>query len=258
MELTSNVGIPNVNSPLYSFALNQINLVKVSIIIPTLNEEDYIRSLVCFLSNHADSDDFEVIVVDGGSTDHTLNVIADFEEVRILHSDVASRPVQMNLGARHASHDLLYFVHADVRLPHSFYHDLKAAVKHYDIGGYRYRFDSTNWLLRFNAFFTRFPMMWCRGGDQTLFIKRTLFEQLNGFDEYFTVMEDFDLIKRAKKLTPFCIIPKNVIVSARKYHHNNYLKVQLTNLKAFRMFKNGEHPEKIRQFYKKTLNLADY
>jgi len=232
--------------------------LNISIIIPTLNEVANIRRLCAFLCNHQANDHFEIIVVDGGSSDGTIDSISDLKKVTILNSHIASRAVQMNLGAANASFDVLYFVHADVILPYTFYADLQQALVNYQVGSYRYRFDSTKWLLRINGYFTRFSMLWCRGGDQTLFIQRSLFDQLGGFDEYFSVMEDFDLIRRAKKLTHFHIIPKEVIVSARKYEHNHYLRVQWANMQAFRMYRNGVKPEVIRHFYKESLKLAAY
>ena len=164
----------------------------------------------------------------------------------------------MNLGAKQAMGDVFYFVHADVQLVSSFVEDIERALQTCEAGCYRYVFDSNHALLKINAFFTRFPMMWCRGGDQTLFITRNLFEQLGGFDEYFEVMEDFDLIRRIKVHTRFHIIPKSVTASARKYEHNSYLKVQWVNLKAFRMFKRGVTPAEIRKYYKQALNLGHY
>ncbi|WP_421895441.1 TIGR04283 family arsenosugar biosynthesis glycosyltransferase [Marinoscillum sp.] len=232
--------------------------MNISIIIPTLNEENNIRRLCAFLCNHQANEHFEIIVVDGGSTDGTLDSISDLQKLTIINSPVASRAVQMNLGASKAHFEVLYFVHADVMPPYTFYADLREALAGSQIGSYRYRFDSTKWLLRINGYFTRFSMLWCRGGDQTLFIRRPLFDQLGGFDEYFTVMEDFDLIRRAKKLTHFHIIPKEVIVSARKYERNHYLRVQWANLRAFQMYRNGVKPEVIRHFYKESLKLATY
>lgn len=231
--------------------------MKLSIIIPTLNEAENIASLVAFFREHPAHEALEVIVVDGGSTDGTPE-LAKQAGAKVLQSELASRPIQLNLGAKASNADLLYFVHADVRLPSSFYQDIQNATQNYEVGCYRYQFDSSHPLLKINSFFSRFPMMWCRGGDQTLFIKRALFEKLGGFNEYYCVMEDFDLIRRAKAITPFYIIPKSIRVSARKYAHNPYLHVQLTNLRAFRMFRKGVPPAEIRSYYKKALRLVDY
>jgi rSAM/selenodomain-associated transferase 2 len=231
---------------------------KISVVIPTLNEVSNIDKRLSFLANHECAPLLEVIVVDGGSSDGTLEVVKNYGGVRLVQSAVASRAVQMNIGAKTASHEILYFVHADVSLPNSFYTDIIKALATYQLGGYRYKFDSDFWLLKINSFFTRFSMDWCRGGDQTLFITRSLFEKLDGFDEHYCVMEDFDLIRRSKPLADYHIIPKYVIVSARKYDQNSYLRVQRANLSAFRMFRRGVDPQEIRTLYKSRLGLVDY
>ncbi|MEQ8472422.1 MAG: TIGR04283 family arsenosugar biosynthesis glycosyltransferase [Marinoscillum sp.] len=232
--------------------------MKLSIIIPTLNEEENIDKLLSFLISHHDRSHFEIIVVDGGSGDGTLELITQYEDVFLIESELSSRSIQMNIGARNAQNEVLYFVHADVALPQSFYQDIKWALKKSPYGGYRYKFLSGNPLLKINGYFSRFPMMWCRGGDQTLFITQEFFEELGGFDEHYCVMEDFDLLRRAKPYATYYIIKNDVFVSARKYQDNNYLKVQLTNLKAFKMFNKGEPPSRIRNFYKAALGLKDY
>ncbi len=231
--------------------------MRISVIIPTYFEENTISRLLDFLCQPIYRSQIEVIIVDGGSKDNTVAIARQYP-VKLITAEKASRPHQMNLGAKHAMGEIFYFVHADVQLVSSFVEDIEQALQTCEAGCYRYVFDSSHTLLKINAFFTRFPMMWCRGGDQTLFITRNLFEQLGGFDEYFEVMEDFDLIRRIKEHTRFHIIPKSVIVSARKYDHNSYLKVQWVNLKAFRMFKRGVTPIEIRKYYKQALNLGHY
>jgi hypothetical protein len=67
-------------------------------------------------------------------------------------------------------------------------------------------------------------------------------------------MEEYDFLRRAMKKHPLCILPKNVLVSARKYARNSWFRVQLANLGAFSMFRIGVMPEKIRQFYRSMLN----
>ncbi len=231
---------------------------RLSIIIPTLNERNNIRKRLEFFAKHADLAQLEVIVVDANSSDGTQDVVSEFSFAKLISSTIASRPVQMNLGANLAQFNWLYFLHADVAIPDSFLEDIQCASITHSIGGYRYAFDSPKLLLKVNAFFTRFPMIWCRGGDQTMFVKRSLFDDLDGFDEHFSVMEDFDFIRRAKSHTEYLIMPKNVVVSARKYQENGYWKVQFVNFKAFQMFRKGVVPDDIRIFYKNALRLKNY
>lgn len=225
----------------------------ISIIIPTLNEENYIGDLLNYLGDHQENHQFEVIVVDGGSSDQTNDILSDFENIRVLHSKRKSRAHQMNEGAKIAKGDVLYFVHADTQLVDTFVDDIILSIKSGDKSGcYRFKFSEVkNPLLHINGFFTRFSFKWCRGGDQTLYITKECFEDMGGFNEEFVIMEDYDLLDRLSD--PLRIIPKSVKVSARKYEKNSYLKVQLTNMKAMKMYRRGERPELIKEYYLKKL-----
>ena len=86
----------------------------VSVIIPTLNEEGFIMDAIQAARQDYDSDQIEIIVVDGGSQDRTLEIIPT--DVQIIRSK-PGRAGQMNLGAQHARGDILVFCHADSRLP---------------------------------------------------------------------------------------------------------------------------------------------
>ncbi|SFT85932.1 transferase 2, rSAM/selenodomain-associated [Lishizhenia tianjinensis] len=227
--------------------------MKLSIIIPTLNEEDNIEKLLGFL-NGLQQTYVEIIVVDGGSKDSTVERAKAYKNVLCFDTQLMSRAKQMNYGAEKASGEMLYFIHADVMPLPSFYADILQAQKEgYDFGCYRFKFDKEHRALAFNAYFTRFNRMFCRGGDQTMFITKTLFNKYEGFDTYYSIMEDFDFIRRVKKKEKFKIIPKSVVVSARKYDHNSYLKVNLINLMSYWMFMLGKSPDDIRTFYKKNL-----
>ncbi|MCB0630805.1 MAG: TIGR04283 family arsenosugar biosynthesis glycosyltransferase [Saprospiraceae bacterium] len=228
--------------------------MKISIIIPTLNEAGNIARLVEHLRKHGKEDLAEIIVVDGGSSDHTEELARRAGAITYL-SPRKGRSLQMNFGARHASGDILYFVHADTLPPATYVKDIRQAVQaDYPIGCFRFRFDSDRWLLKVNSWFTRLDQLWCRGGDQTLFITRELFEELNGFCPDHIIMEEYDLIARARKLYPFRIIPKDVLVSARKYDNNSYLRVQIANLIAFNMYRLGFSQPGIYNTYRKLLD----
>jgi len=227
--------------------------MKISIIIPTLNEAANISKLLTHLHAFDSILDHEILVADGGSTDQTIPISKSFGAIT-FQSNISSRAIQMNEAAKQATGDILYFVHADTLPPKSCLVDIQKAVKSKTcIGCFRFRFDSNNLLLKVNSFFTRFNVMWCRGGDQSLFITRSFFEELGGFDEKCVIMEDFEIIKRARDKKAFKIIPKDVLVSARKYVDNGYFKVQWANLVAFRKFKKGESHEQILETYKKML-----
>ena len=229
--------------------------MRISVIIPTHNEAHSIARVVGDVRLFGRNQVAEIIVVDGDSTDQTVAVARHAGAV-VVPSPSKGRAAQMNLGARHATGDVLYFVHADVRLHPDFGADIEDALAHgYNAGRYRFRFDTDlPWLLRLNSYATRFGGAASRGGDQTLFMTRSLFEQLNGFDEQYVIMEDFDMIRRIEATAvPFVIIPKNVIVSARKYQRNGWLRVQLANLLAVTLFTCRVPPVRIARTYKSLL-----
>lgn len=225
--------------------------MQISVIIPTFNEESNIGQLVRFILKHHVG---EVIVVDGDSSDSTREIATE-AGARVLSCQLRSRAAQMNYGAAAATGDVLYFVHADVKLVDTFVEDIKEAVHSgYDAGCYRYKFDSKRTILKINSYFTRFNRIMCRGGDQTLFIRKSVFESLGRFNERFVIMEDYDLIQRIQRKFKFKIIPKDILVSDRKYHNNSWLRVQLANLTIFVMYLLGVSPNKMARSYKKLLD----
>jgi rSAM/selenodomain-associated transferase 2 len=229
--------------------------MQLSIIIPTLNEESNICQLLSQLLHIKDERIIEIIVADGGSTDKTCNLAKKYP-IRILDLGTKSRAFQMNEAAKVATGDVLYFIHADTRPPISFVDDIYASIKEgYQIGSYSFKLDSTDFKLRVLSMMTKINMLISRGGDQTLFVARSLFDTLDGYDEEYVIMEDFDFIRRARKKTKFRLLNKSVLVSARKYEKNSYLTVQRANLSAFLMFYFGASPKKIKDMYNRTLSL---
>jgi rSAM/selenodomain-associated transferase 2 len=227
--------------------------IRITVIIPTLNESEQIGNLIKHLLDTHQEGLVEIIVSDAASKDDTAKIAATYG-VKVLQTKKASRAHQMNEAARLAKGDILYFVHADVLPPSTYFQDiLKYRDQGYEFGCYRFKFDSRNPLLAVNSFFTRFKVLWCRGGDQTLFIKKELFQKQGGFNEAYIVMEDFDLIKRLWKDHDFIVMPKSTLVSARKYDNNSYWQVNMANLKLFRLFMKGEKPEILQNMYYKLI-----
>ena len=228
--------------------------MRLSIIIPVLDESENLKRTIPILFNIGGSALLEIIVVDGGSKDESKE-IANTLGAKVLSSEVRSRAAQMNLGAKYAKGEILYFVHADVRLVSGFAQEIQNSISDgYQAGCFRYRFDSPKMLLRINSWFTRFNGLLVGGGDQTLFIEKSVFKALGGFDEKYTIMEDFDLVRKIKRKYAFRLVPKSILVSSRKYETNSWLRVQWANLVAFLMFFLKIHPEKIKSTYQRMLD----
>jgi rSAM/selenodomain-associated transferase 2 len=212
----------------------------ISVIIPTYNEAPNIARLVADLRRHAPAGQVEIIVADAPSPDGTA-ARAHQAGATVLVSPKPGRAAQMNHGAAHATGDILYTIR-------------QAVADGHEAGCYRFRFDSKHPLLRLNSYGTRFKGIMSRGGDQTLFITKALFERLGGFNERFVIMEDFEIIRRIRRVASFHIVPQDVVVSARKYETNSWLRVQLANLTAFTMFFLNVPPPRIARTYKALLN----
>ncbi len=229
--------------------------MSISVIIPTCNESLRIRQLVYHLTERGGDLLKEIIVVDASATDDdTLAQVPEGKAIAIK-SEATCRAIQMNQGAKIAQGDILYFVHADVIPPANFPMDIYASLaKGYDFGFFSYNFDSPKVLLKFNSYFTRFPNIFTGGGDQTFYTSRSLFEAQGGFDEKIVMMEDFDFFYKLKKAgLRYEIINNPVLVSARKYEKNSYLKVNLVNLITMILFRSGYRLDYLKQFYHNAL-----
>lgn len=225
----------------------------VSIIIPVYNEQECIANLIQHLRLHA-PEHIEIIVSDGGSTDATT-AIASAEGAILVRSPQKGRAAQMNFGASIATGSILYFVHADCLPPQNFYAEIIESVnKDFHLGRFQTKFDSNSLLLKLNAVCTRFDWFICYGGDQTLFITTDAFKKINGFCEDMLIMEDYDIVKRARKQFQYAVLKQKVLVSARKYETNSWLKVQLANRAIVKMFRKGIKQEVLVEKYKQLLD----
>lgn len=94
-------------------------------------------------------------------------------------------------------------------------------------------------------------MLLCRGGDQSLFVAKTLFNQLGGFNESYIIYEDVEFISRLYKKSKFKVLPQEVITSVRRYLKMGWLRLQyhfgVIHLKHFM----GQGPEALYGYYKK-------
>ena len=227
----------------------------ISIIIPAYNEAAGIGKLVQYLRQHGGDTLNEIIVSDGGGRAETIRLAQAAGAYAVL-SPQQARGAQMNHGASHATGDIFYFIHADVFPPPSFVQDILRAIRcGYDFGRYRMRFDTRKWYLRFNEFFTRFDWFVCYGGDQTLFIKRSLFESSAGFRTDMRIMEDFEFTKRLRQQkVRYGILKKGALISDRKYDKNSWWQVQRANYTIVKMYKRGASQDDMVNKYREMLD----
>ena len=232
---------------------------KISVIIPVLNEAEGITSLLKHLDDHSTGNLIaEVIIADGGSTDGTKAVAGKYRakhfEVKVIDAP-KGRAIQQNHGATKAMGAILYFLHADSFPPRGFDRKIIEAVHSgYRAGCFRMEFDDGHLLLKCSQWFTQFNFPLCRGGDQSLFIQKDLFESLNGFNEAYVIYEDGEFHARLyKKGIPFKVLKPAITTSARRYRENGFWKLQYHFTRVHLMHRMGYGPNALLNYYKRNI-----
>lgn len=227
----------------------------ISIIIPVLNEAEHITELLYHLIDNASLNTIqEIIVVDGGSTDNTVSIISTLGlNIKVLHSE-KGRAKQMNIGAKASKGDILYFLHADSFPPNRYDHLILEEIKKGNNAGcFRLQFDSTHWWLRLASWLTKFSWRASRGGDQSQFITKALFDDIGGFDETYTIYEDNILINELYKRNEFVVINHKLKTSARRYEKHGIWKLQYHFWVIYVKKWFGASAEDLHHYYKKHI-----
>lgn len=228
---------------------------RISIIIPVLNEQTYIAPLLTYLRENSSAKNIsEILVVDGGSTDDTLEIASDFG-AKIGHSE-KGRAKQMNVGARHAKGDILYFLHADTFPPKDFDRLILGSIGNgHEAGCFRMKFDTSNGFLSFFSWFSKINHIICRGGDQSLYVTKRLFRKTKGFNEDYIIYEDTEFVGRLYKKSDFKVLSQRVVTSARRYKRKGTVKLQyhfgIIHLKSIL----GAGPEELHDYYKRKIAI---
>lgn len=226
----------------------------ISIIIPVYNEAEQLPKLLKHLQKMSSGFIAEIIVVDGGSSDSTAQIAKDHPKVFYVPSE-KGRAVQMNTGAKLANTEILYFLHADSLPPDNFDSLILAEVeKGSNAGCFQMKFDKDHWWLNLMGQLTRINHISCRGGDQSLFVKKQVFEDLNGFDESYIVYEDNEFIKRLYDHGSFKVIKSWITTSARLYDKMGVWNTQKLFAEIYWKRRFGASPEELYNHYYKRLS----
>jgi rSAM/selenodomain-associated transferase 2 len=220
--------------------------MKLSIIIPTLNEERSLREILVSISSHA----HEIIVVDGGSKDGTVEVARRYASV-VLDSN-RGRGIQQHTGACHAQGDVLLFLHADTWLPKGFEIMIQRTLsdKKTVFGAFHLGHHPSTAFLNLVALMANLRSLLLKMpyGDQGLFLRGSDYFRVGGFKDL-PLLEDVDLVRRLNKIGKFRLVKAKVRTSARRYNRNGVIYTTVRNWSLIIRYLLGQSPERLHRFY---------
>lgn len=224
--------------------------MNISVVLPVLNEEQSIRGTLQSLIRLTP---YEIIVVDGGSRDRTLEICKEFA-VDVMHAE-RGRARQMNVGARRASGEVLLFLHADTRLPQSALNDIAAALSdsRYLGGRFDVELEGAHWMLKIVGTLINYRSRATKiaTGDQALFVRREVFERMGGFPDI-PLMEDIAFCRALKCIGGVACLRSRVITSARRWERDGVWRTifKMWSLKV--CYLAGVSPMRLKRFYADT------
>ncbi len=236
---------------------------RISIIIPVLNEALNIKEAILSAgfstrpeaninATTQPSTNIEVIVVDGGSQDDTVE-IAQSLGVKVISSS-PGRAAQMNAGAIAASGEILLFLHADTRLPDGFDIMIRTTLQQPGTvaGAFALRIDASILSLRWVEWGVNWRSRFCQMpyGDQAIFLTKQVFQQIGSFPEL-PIMEDFELMRRLRSTGKIVIIPVPVVTSARRWLQKGVFKTTLLNQIVIIAYLLGISPKRLHSWYRR-------
>ncbi|MGI8955532.1 MAG: TIGR04283 family arsenosugar biosynthesis glycosyltransferase [Chthoniobacterales bacterium] len=218
---------------------------EISIVIPVTNEAVALPHCL----QRIECDCTEILVVDGGSEDDT-RPIAEAAGCRVISVPERHRARQMNLGAAQARGRILLFLHADTWLPPSALEQARRAIDERGAlgGGFarRYRARSLTLALTCHLAGLRNRLFGWHLGDQALFVRRDIFQQLGGYRD-FPIFEDLDFSRRLRRLGRTVTLTPPISSSARRFAEKGPLRTTWHDLLLTRRYLSGENPNRLCQ-----------
>ncbi len=229
----------------------------ISVIIPTYNDEGFIRSTISWLQDNAYTRLLkEIIVVDAGSTDNTVR-IAKESGATLLKSIRRNRAVQMNLGAEYAKGEILYFLTPGTLPPQNYCNEIVRAALHGKIvGTFEVKYENNHWLLNTMTWFANKKRKFTSLDGQSLFVKKDLFDKAGRFREELALMEEHELVRRLKRYTDFVILSDKITSPASKYTSQGIFRTEFSYLTALGLYIMGYPQSRLTSIYNLLVGKA--
>ncbi len=219
----------------------------VAIIVPVLNEVEYLPRLLAHIREWGMD---EIIFVDGGSSDETLQILKN-ADVKWIHSE-RGRAVQFNAGAAQSESNIFIFLHADTSLSSSHIEEIKQAMRNPSVAGGRFdvRLSGHHPAFRIVEFFINWRSRFTRisTGDQAMFVRREVFTRLDGFSEQ-PLMEDVEFSRRLKKEGQIACLHRRVVTSSRRWEKHGIARTVLLMWWLRLCYSLGADPEVLKRRY---------
>ncbi len=223
-------------------------LPKVTVVVPTLNEEENILPLTYSLRNLEPTP--EILFIDGGSRDQTPLKITQAGLFPLQTK--TNRGAQLNAGIEQAHGQLLLFLHADTTIDQQSYSAMLAAAEDPDCwgGAFRYALPDDDWRCRVieKGVYLRNALFKLPYGDQAYFIKRGAIEQVGPFLEI-RLMEDVEWFTRLKKTGHYRLLDAVALTSSRRIFAKGWIRSGAINLTLVTLYKLGADPDELARFY---------
>lgn len=225
----------------------------ISIIIPVLNEADLIDDQIRLLRQVSTFIPIEIIIVDGGSSDNTVEVVAKTAD-HFISSPLKNRSAQMHIGAEVAKGEIFIFLHADTRLPLDWQKVIKSCFESKDqkvsAGAFKLKFDSDRLIYKTIAFLAncRTKITGVPQGDQALFMSSQIYKESGGFPQT-QLMEEYLFIPKLRKLGSIKILNHAVLTSVRRHVKNGPIRNSLRNSFLISLFYLGVSPKRLATWY---------
>lgn len=218
-----------------------------SIIIPVYNAASHLEKMLRYTLSL--NGNFEVIVVDGGSTDQSISIIQSFPQVKLYRAP-KGRSHQMNKGANHAKGDVLLFLHADTYLPENGINEISEIMNDTNcIGGSFYlKFDHDHRMLKLYSTCSKINHSLFTYGDQGIFCRASVFHKIGGFMEI-PIMEDVEIQFRLRKTGNFIKLPQAVTTSAHRFIENGIVRQMLVDIGLVFLYRLGASPYWLKKYY---------